>query len=80
MQRQIALYTLVIFSWLVPCIGESIRLEATKDNSIVLVESETGLNAGSATRIRIKGNQHLVAMDFDFDKIKGKVIEMPFKA
>ena len=73
-QGQMAFYILVFFSWLVPCFGQQIRLEATKDNSIVLVENETGVNAGSAPRIRIKGNQHLVAMDFDFDRIKGRVV------
>ncbi len=51
------------------------RLEATADNSIVLVEGEFGLNAGSQNRIRIKDNQHLVAMDFDFDKLQGRRIQ-----
>ena len=50
------------------------RIEATADNSIVLVEGEYHLNAGSQNRIRIKGNQHLVAMDFDFEKLRGRRI------
>jgi len=55
--------------------ADQVRLEATKDNSIVLVDGEEQVNAGSLGRIRIKGNQHLVAMDFDFDSIRGRLVE-----
>ena len=51
------------------------QVEATADNSIVLCEGEFHLNAGSQNRIRIKGNQHLVAMDLDFEKLRGKRIQ-----
>jgi hypothetical protein len=44
---------------------EPTRVEVTKDNSIVLLSGETKLNAGSSGQIRVKGNQHLVAMMFD---------------
>jgi hypothetical protein len=44
---------------------EPTRVEVTKDNSIVLLSGEIRLNAGSSGQIRIKGNQHLVAMMFD---------------
>jgi hypothetical protein len=44
---------------------EPTRVEVTKDNSIVLLSGEIKLNAGSSGQIRIKGNQHLVAMMFD---------------
>ncbi len=49
-----------------------IRLPATKDNSIVLVEGETEQNAGRQERLRIKGNQHLLALDFDFARLRGR--------
>jgi hypothetical protein len=58
----------------IPLFAEPVRIPATKDNSIVLVDSEWSANAGSAGRIRIKGNQHLVAMDFDWSSLKGKVV------
>ncbi|NLH17537.1 MAG: hypothetical protein GX455_13260 [Phycisphaerae bacterium] len=41
---------------------------------MVLVDNEWSQNAGSAARIRIKGNQHLVAIDFDWSSLKGKVV------
>jgi len=44
---------------------EPTRVEVTKDNSIVLLAGEIKLNAGSSGQIRIKGNQHMVAMMFD---------------
>lgn len=68
-------YLLFIISAAVATPAETqTQIEATADNSIVLVEGEFGLNAGSQNRIRIKGNQHLVAIDFDFDKLRGKRI------
>jgi hypothetical protein len=50
------------------------RINVTKDNSIVLFKSETHLNAGNQRLIRIKGNQHLVALDFDTTPLKGKLV------
>lgn len=38
--------------------GESVRLPAVQDNSIVMVDGEWSLNAGSNSRIRIKGSAH----------------------
>ncbi|MCH9653288.1 MAG: fibronectin type III domain-containing protein [Planctomycetes bacterium] len=55
--------------------GDPIRLPVTKDNSIVMVKGEWELNAGQQGRIRIKGNQHMVAMAFDTSAIKGKRIK-----
>lgn len=52
-----------------------IQLPVTKDNSIVMVKGEWELNAGQQGRIRIKGNQHMVAMAFDTSAIKGKRIK-----
>lgn len=51
---------------------EPIRLPVTKDNSIVMVDGEWDLNAGQQGRIRIKGNQHMVAMAFDASAIAGQ--------
>jgi len=55
--------------------AETVRLPATKDNSIVLVDKEWRDNAGGQPRIRIKGNQHLVAMMFDVAAIRGRLVK-----
>jgi hypothetical protein len=55
--------------------AETVRLPVTKDNSIVLVDKEWRDNAGGQGRIRIKGNQHLVAMMFDVAAIKGRLVK-----
>ena len=54
---------------------EPIRLPVTKDNSIVMVDGEWDLNAGQQGRIRIKCNQHMVAMAFDTSVITGKRVK-----
>ena len=51
------------------------RVEVTKDNSIVLLGGEWKINAGSSPQIRIKGNQHLVAMMFDTAPLKGRLVK-----
>ena len=53
---------------------DSIDLPVTKDNSIVMVDGEWEQNAGQQGRIRVKGNQHMVAMAFDTSAIQGKQI------
>ncbi|MBE3096291.1 MAG: hypothetical protein IMZ44_04065 [Planctomycetes bacterium] len=53
---------------------QTVRLPVTKDNSIVLVDKEWRDNAGGQPRIRIKGNQHIVAMMFDVSAIKGRMV------
>ncbi len=50
------------------------RVEVTRDNSIVLVRNEWHLNQGRHSQIRIKGNQHLVAMAFDTAPLRGRRI------
>jgi hypothetical protein len=55
--------------------AETVRVPATKDNSIVMLESEIRQNAGGAGQIRIKGNQHLVAMMFDAAALRGRVVK-----
>jgi hypothetical protein len=55
-----------------PLLAESLILPATQDNSIVMVDGEWEDNAGQNGRIRIKGNQHLVAMSFDLTALTGR--------
>ncbi len=55
--------------------AEDVTLPVTKDNSIVMVDSELQVNGGSQGRIRIKGNQHVVAMSFDLQSIKGRLVK-----
>lgn len=73
-------------SFLLPCFAlamfadhasaaEVLKLPATKDNSIVLVDGEWNENAGQKARIRIKANQHIVAMAFDMTPVKGKLVK-----
>ena len=50
------------------------RIDVTADNSIVIYSGEEDLNAGGKTRIRIKGNQHLVALKFDTRAPRGKLV------
>ena len=56
-------------------LGEEVRLPATRDNSIVMVNGEWNLNGGKLARIRIKGNQHMVVMGFDTEAIRGRVVK-----
>jgi hypothetical protein len=54
--------------------ADSVQLAVTKDNSLVMVDGEWQENAGDKGQIRIKGNQHLVAMAFDLKPILGQRI------
>lgn len=75
--RNPARWYLIAFALLpvLPAVADpTVRLPATADNSIVLYSGEEHLNAGGAKRIRIKGNQHLVALGFDLRPIRGKVV------
>ena len=69
--RASLLLSLIAFS---ASAADSIQLPVTKDNSIVMVDGEWSENAGQQGRIRIKGNQHMVAMAFDTSSIVGKQI------
>ncbi|MCR9202026.1 MAG: hypothetical protein NXI04_25570 [Planctomycetaceae bacterium] len=62
--------------WLLPAItqAEELTLPVTQDNSIVMVKGEWAVNAGAAGRIRIKGNQHIVAMGFDLSAVRGRTV------
>src|SRR5690349_16109766 len=55
-------------------LAESFSLPVVRDNSIVLADRELSENAGQKGQIRIKGNQHLVAMAFDMSAIAGKEV------
>ncbi len=54
--------------------GTVLMLPVTADNSIVLYRGETHLNAGAAPRLRIKGNQHLLAVAFDTRLLAGRTV------
>ena len=56
-------------------LAESVRCPVAQDNSIVMVDGEWSVNAGASGRIRIKGNQHIVAMSFDLSAVQGKKIK-----
>ena len=66
---------LLLLAGLAMCLpAETISLPVVKDNSIVMVEREWSENAGQKGQIRIKGNQHIVAMAFDLSAIRGKEV------
>lgn len=54
--------------------GEVVTIPANADNSIVMVDGEWHLNAGGSGRMRIKGNQHLVAISFDVSPLRGRKV------
>ena len=60
---------------LAPAVAEVVELPARGDTSIVMVDGEWHDNAGQAARIRIKGNQHVVALSFDVTPIAGRRVE-----
>lgn len=55
--------------------AETVILPVVKDNSVVLVDGEWSDNAGAQGRLRIKGNQHIVAMAFDMKAMAGRRVE-----
>ena len=57
------------------CATDDVQLNVTMDNSIVMVDGEWSENAGQQGQIRIKGNQHIVAMAFDVAAIVGMRIK-----
>ena len=66
---------IILFFACSACLGaDSVRLPVIQDNSIVMVDKEWSVNAGSSGRIRIKGNQHIVVLSFDLSAIQGKTI------
>ncbi|MEZ6067898.1 MAG: hypothetical protein R3B90_19785 [Planctomycetaceae bacterium] len=67
--------SLLVAIVMTPLSAETVRLPVTQDNSIVMVDGEWSVNAGTAGQIRIKGNQHIVAMSFDTSAVKGRTAE-----
>jgi hypothetical protein len=68
--------TLAVAPWEVALRGaETVELPVTMDNSIVMVDREWDDNAGGSSRIRIKGNQHMVAMAFDTAALAGRRVK-----
>jgi len=59
----------------VPAFAQELDIPVTRDNSIIIVKNEHHLNHGRKSRIRIKGNQHIVAMGFDTSRLEGRRIE-----
>ena len=57
------------------CSAQTIRLPVVADNSIVMVDGEWAENAGANGRLRVKGNQHILAVAFDTKEIAGKLIK-----
>ncbi len=55
--------------------AQTLHLPAIRDNSIVMVDGEWRENAGASGRIRIKGNQHIVAMSFDLAALEGRRVK-----
>ena len=54
--------------------AEEARLAVTADTSISCHESEVDLNAGGAPRIKLKGTENLILLDFDSGPLKGKAV------
>lgn len=69
-----SLFLMLIGTAAKPLFGDSAELAVLQDNSIVMVDGEWTVNAGQQGRLRIKGNQHIVAMAFDTSPIVGKKI------
>ncbi len=74
--RRSLLLTLSFLIWTASSLeAETVRIEVTQDNSIVMVNREWTVNGGRQGRMRIKGNQHIVAMGFDLAAVRGREIE-----
>jgi len=54
--------------------AETLRLEVTADTSIAAHESETTLNLGGSSHIRIKGIQHFMLMKFDLASVARQTV------
>jgi len=58
----------------VPCSGETLRLECTADTSICIYPSEQSHNHGGKSRLRVKGNEHILLMKFDTSPLGGRAV------
>ena len=57
-----------------PCPGETLRLECTADTSICIHPSEQNHNHGGRSRLRVKGNEHILLMAFDTSPLAGRAV------
>ncbi|MBN1808355.1 MAG: hypothetical protein JW909_04755 [Planctomycetes bacterium] len=54
---------------------QTVTLKCTADNSIIPYPAECVYNHGAKSSIRVKGIDHLAALNFDFSPVKGMVAE-----
>ena len=52
-----------------------LRLPVTADTSICIHENERALNDGGKSRLRVKGNEHILLFEVDASKLRGKTVE-----
>ncbi|KAF0243852.1 MAG: hypothetical protein FD180_3020 [Planctomycetota bacterium] len=55
--------------------AETLRLPVTADTSICIAESERANNAGAKSHLRVKGIEHILLIDVDAAKLRGKTVE-----
>jgi len=51
------------------------RLDCSADNSICIHPGERAENRGGSPRLRVKGIEHILVLDFDVAPLKGRVVE-----
>ncbi len=73
MSPRFALVALLLSSGSV--IAAELTLPITADTCISAFESERGLAAGSAPRLKLKGLENLILLDFDSTPLRGQVVE-----
>ena len=54
--------------------AEQIRLDATADVSICAHETERELNTGASGRLKLKGTENIILLDFDSSRLGGRKI------
>ncbi|MBA3709720.1 MAG: hypothetical protein H0W83_12980, partial [Planctomycetes bacterium] len=74
MHRTLPLSVVALLGSVTCAAVETVRLPAVRDTSIVLVDGEEAERQGGLARIRIKGNQHIVAMGFDAAALAGRAV------
>ncbi len=55
--------------------ADPLRLPVTADTSICIHENERALNDGGKSRLRVKGNEHILLFDVDVAALRGKTVE-----
>lgn len=54
--------------------ADPLRLPVTADTSICIHENERALNDGGKSRLRVKGNEHILLFDVDVAALRGKTV------